>query len=747
MNMKIISKKTHDIKIRQSLMSKFKTINFLNNQGLLLLACVLGTAYSFYLMGKIILPTQTDWLFNSGDPSTYQMGWLHFRYDNWHWPLTFTDDLAYPTGTSISYTDSIPLLAITFKLFSRLLPDNFQYFGIYLWFNFIMQFFWGAKIASLFFKKNYFLVISLGLLCMIAPPLSQRILHVALTSHWLILASIWTYFSAKLNQYSNIKFIFYLQLFIIFFASGVNPYIAVMSLSFILITYLEIIIQKKVSVIKGLATILIFISLLGLGWYLFGYLSTRSSVGNTYGLFSLNLITLFNSVPYPSSLRTILNESPVSSQISTYQYEGFNYLGLGILLILFTNLILLITQRKDFFKYIFSTFKNYKFLISLLILLTIFALSNKIYWLDSLLFEYPLPESVEKLIGSFRCSGRFFWPVHYLILLGTLILTVQLWSRNQVKIILILIITIQFIDLIPLQSYINNFIHHKVYTEVKFSPEWNQLAQNHTKLIILPSYQCGDPPVQFPNLEKLAARQGLKTNSAYLGRYSESQMHTHCIELPETVKNGKLEPDAAYVLDQKAFYKAYTNINYDNQNSHYCTTVDNLILCRKRLSSEDKGRIVINAASYTIGTKLDFTNSQKTSQYLFGDWSNIDPLGTWTDGDEVSLVMDIDEPIEKDVMLNVKVHPFISAHYPIDHPKQVVDVWINGQKLTQWTFQNSESRFLMEQALIPANLINQKTPLEITFKMLNSVSPKTIGLNDDQRKLGLLFETVQLSKF
>lgn len=744
----IANKKQAEI-IKESLILKVKKIDFLSNSILLLIAVLLGTTYSFYLMGNIIFPTETDWLFNTLDTSTYQIGWLYFRYDTWHWPLTFTDDLAYPTGASISYTDSIPILAIIFKLFSSWLPHNFQYFGIYLCFNFIMQFFWGAKIAALFFRRNYFFIIGTGIIFMIAPPLSHRILHIALTSHWLILASIWTYFSAKLNQYSNLQFIFLLQALIIFFASGVNPYIAVMSLSFILITYLDQILQKKINVIKGLIISLIFICLLGLGWYLFGYLSSNSSVGNIYGVYSLNPITLFNSVPFTSSLRYLLKDSPVSSQISTYQYEGFNYLGVGILILLLTNFLALTTIKRNFIQLILKTLKDYKILFILLIFLTIFALSNKIYWLDNLVVEYPLPESIEKLFGSFRCSGRFFWPVHYLILLTALILTIQLWSRNQVKIILTLIIAIQFLDLIPLQLAVNHSIDHKVYTDVEFSPEWKQLAQNHTKLIVFPSYQssyhCGEPLAQFPTLEKLAALQGLKTNSAYLARYSPSQMQTHCVELPETIANGKLEPDAAYVLEQKKFYKAYTKINNDSQNSHYCTTVDNLILCRKRLSSQDKGLISLKADPYSLGSQLDFTNSEQISKYLFGDWSNIDSGGTWTDGNEASLIMDINEDFDKDnLMLNVEVSPFIFGDH---HPNQVVDIWINGQKLTQWIFQDTHSQFVTKKALIPANLLAQKSPLEITFKMLNPVSPKSVGLNEDRRQLGLLFKTVQLSTF
>ena len=107
--------------------------------------------------------------------------------------------------------------------------------------------------------------------------------------------------------------------------------------------------------------------------------------------------------------------------------------------------------------------------------------------------------------------------------------------------------------------------------------------------------------------------------------------------------------------------------------------------------------------------------------------------------------MDINEDFEKeDLMLNVEVNPFIVGN---NHPNQVVDILINGQKLTQWIFEDSRSQFVTRKALIPANLLTQKSPLEITFKILNPISPKSVGLNEDTRELGLLVKIVDLSKF
>lgn len=45
----------------------------------------------------------------------------------------------YPQGAAVTYTDSVPLLAILFRLLSPILPTTFQYFGLYTLCCYILQ--------------------------------------------------------------------------------------------------------------------------------------------------------------------------------------------------------------------------------------------------------------------------------------------------------------------------------------------------------------------------------------------------------------------------------------------------------------------------------------------------------------------------------------------------------------------------------------------------------------------------------
>lgn len=173
-----------------------------------------------YLIGSKLNPTNIDWLlFSNGDPSQHFLGWMLFRYDSWSWPLSYTTNILYPTGASIAYTDSIPLFAIFFKLISGVLPDNFQYFGLFILLSFILQFFWGAKLGLLFSQDSLICGILSGLLFMLAPPLTLRVFgHISLTSHWFLLASIWCYFYFK-----KFKNAFAFQSILILITSRIHP--------------------------------------------------------------------------------------------------------------------------------------------------------------------------------------------------------------------------------------------------------------------------------------------------------------------------------------------------------------------------------------------------------------------------------------------------------------------------------------------------------------------------------------------
>ena len=95
-------------------------------------AAMIGMGIFLALYGvKILNPLYVDWLYTGSDLSQHYLGWKAFRESGWMFPIGMTDRLLYPFRSSIIFTDSIPLLAVFFKLLSPVLPADFQYFGFW----------------------------------------------------------------------------------------------------------------------------------------------------------------------------------------------------------------------------------------------------------------------------------------------------------------------------------------------------------------------------------------------------------------------------------------------------------------------------------------------------------------------------------------------------------------------------------------------------------------------------------------
>ena len=77
-----------------------------------------------------LVPSHVGWI--SGVDSLHDyLGWQLFRQSPWSFPVGLSPNNGMDISSSIVYSDSIPLLAILFKMFGSFLPDTFQYLGIW----------------------------------------------------------------------------------------------------------------------------------------------------------------------------------------------------------------------------------------------------------------------------------------------------------------------------------------------------------------------------------------------------------------------------------------------------------------------------------------------------------------------------------------------------------------------------------------------------------------------------------------
>lgn len=431
-----------------------------------------GIAFVLIYGVKILNPLYTDWLLTGGDPSQHYLGWEFFRRSDWYFPLGLTDQLAYPLKTSVIYTDSIPIFAVFFKLFRSILPQQFQYFGIWGLLCFVLQGYYAAKILGE--RSSSKTVILAGSIFFIVSPIMvfRMYYHTALAAHWLILLAIYFYFKHE-KEYRDI-FKPVMQWGILGILIGSIHLYFVPMCGAILLGYILCSIWKERKIrIRFFYPGISFSVGLFLTIYLLGGFSSGADTGtNNLGLFSFNLNAFLNPMSYSTLLKnTSLWNWPFYTQ---GQYEGFSYLGMGIILLCACGIVLMIKnifrRRKP------SVYQVMTVLMS--IGLIALAVSPTITWNDKLLLQLPYSSTLYKYWGIFGSSGRMAWPVvYFLMVFGITSIGNMKWKRKEIAgVVLILACMVQVVDLSgQLYKRHENYSEKVVYQSPLTGTVWDDI--------------------------------------------------------------------------------------------------------------------------------------------------------------------------------------------------------------------------------------------------------------------------------
>ena len=507
-----------------------------------LLGMFIGFSVYFSCFGyKFLNPFFIDWIMY-GDPAQHFIGWHFFRSEPWGIPLGKIQSYLFPDGTSIVYTDSIPLMAILLKPFSSVLPDVFQYQGIWVLLSYTLQ----GLFASLLLGKvsKAPLPILLGTFFFSLSPIMwlRTEGHESLTSHWVILASLYLYLSQDTIR-TRIMWRILLLL-----TSMIHFYLLVMIL-IIWGGYLlrELLKNFKYNVVPMIWTFTTTLFLLITVMWFAGYfvIDASSSVASGYGDCSMNLIAPFN----PPLSTFFMKKISLSSGCQSF--EGFNYFGFGLLLMILASLYVVFFQKN-----VFDLTRDLPLLIVTLTFL-ILALSNKVMIANKVIFYFELPDLLSNLLNVVRSSGRFFWPVAYILTVASIAILVK-YNRIKTAVIYILIALIfQFVELWPIYKKYS-LIRHTLVRKSPWSYPlksslWDKLASEYDHLILIPPFTDNDDYLPFA---LLAASHGKTINVGHVAHQSLNKTKMKMEELLQKLKEGYISKDSLYVfLEKELFHK------------------------------------------------------------------------------------------------------------------------------------------------------------------------------------------------
>ena len=483
---------------------------------------------SFFLItsGEILIPTNTDWLME-GDPAQHWIGWQFFRDTPFfQWPLGANPNYGMSIGSSIIFSDSIPLLAFLFKPFNSILPEKFQYFGLWILICFILQSFFAWKLLSRFTKDKMFPVIG-SISFILAPVYLYRLqFHYALFSHWVLLAAFYLYFSKK---YSN-----FLWLSLLFATALIHAYLLLM----IIVIWFSDLTQRyllKQTEIKNLLSYMFFDAvIISFIMWAVGYFMLGTEVQtNDFTTVRMNLLSLIDPEDTWSLVLPNLGGDKTG-------LDGLNYLGLGMI-------VLGLVAVSRFFPHIkISLSKRIIPLFVLCIGLFLYAISNNVSIGTHVLFSYDLPSIVKPLWSTFRYSGRFFWPVYYLLYLSIFYLIFTKFSRRDTLILILCMLFIQIIDYEKTFFKLGwRFYHITKWISPMRSVAWDDIAKCYNKIIvILPS---NDSP-NWVALSEFASSNQMAINIGSFARISNVKLQKEKEYLTTSIKSNELDPQSLYIF-------------------------------------------------------------------------------------------------------------------------------------------------------------------------------------------------------
>jgi len=439
---------------------------------------IVGLAlFGFYcLYGFEVLDIyHTNWLvIPCSDIIVGFTSWEYFAQQPWTWPLGELTRYNYPLTINIGVTDSIPIMAIVSKLFVPLLGEHFQYHGFWFLFSFLLQGFFGYKLLrALGVQNGWHLLFGTGLF-LFSPPFLHRFHHPSLACHWLILASFWLYFEDEKRLSANRKMGW--QIAFTAFVSAVHPYLAAMLFGFALALFTKLLLVRQTTWKRaGIAFVSLAASVVFV-WYAVGYFNVGGENIDRagFGFYSMNLNALFNS----QDKTALLPGLPLATE---GQYEGFGYLGLGGLLTVVLALATLFLRKLKW---------RWSHALWPLLIVTlgcfVYALSDK--WTlnawEFLRMDYP-----SFITGSLRSSGRFVWPMHYLVLAAAVWAFAKSDFRQSVKMtVLAAALGLQIWDVSPMLSRDHTYVYHDNRYWQYNTVAWHPLVRHAERVITYPPY-------------------------------------------------------------------------------------------------------------------------------------------------------------------------------------------------------------------------------------------------------------------
>ena len=295
--------------------------------------------------------------------------------------------------------------------------------------------------------------------------------------------------------------------------------------------------RGRVVLAGGVAAILAMVA--GLAWLL-GAGEAHALAGN-YGAFAMPIDAPVN--PGTPAYSRLL---PSVAQRAGRGFEGFQYLGAGLLLLL--PIAALVAWKRSPPDDQRASLRRLRWLIPALVALTLLAISNYPDIAGQTLPRLPLPAFLIAALDLVRASGRLFWPVAYVLVLVAVLAAYRL-PRAQADGLLALLLAIQIVDLSGMAAVVraqsSEAGAHRLYVLTP-DPRWDRAVAAASDVTFVPPDATRDLSL-FQEIAWRAASQGKPVRLVYAARDSIATVARRRRELAAFTA-GQVDPHRLYIL-------------------------------------------------------------------------------------------------------------------------------------------------------------------------------------------------------
>jgi hypothetical protein len=463
------------------------------------------------------------------------------------------------------YTDSVPIVAIPFKLLSPLLPETFQYFGILGLCSFMLNGACSSLLIRRFSKSPLFCILG-SMIYVMCPAIFHRLYgHESLSCHFIIVLGLvlWVYQDHRYKkrwQRELIPALLWGLLGIL--AVGTHMYLLMIVCFFLLGCFItDIVKHKNVSRPMFCFSSIILCSMLMM-WLLGAFYTNSETSAQGLGVTSANLNTYFNPyieegngmVGYPAGGSILLKNLPINDG----QVEGYAYLGLGVMLGMVLSVVTLIVSatrhQGSFLGNVRNAFSARKVWAAAFLIIFagafFYALSPKCVFNTTTLYNIHYPDKIEAYMSAFRATGRFAWVGDYLIFTAVLYCLSRIKSKPVMLAALVLCVGLQAADMSSSFYSRRWYKEQHEYHSPLGDPRWELLAKDCDKFVGL---EYDQTPEQIFAFAIYALRHDMTINHFYVARPPMNDIIIQCGETLDVIQEGRADPKALYVFIDRMY--------------------------------------------------------------------------------------------------------------------------------------------------------------------------------------------------